>query len=122
RVYRIDPIAAKEPDNSTADATMLDSHGRNVATMLSILENDKHFRTQVLEWIELIVPGMENVSTEKQRLDSTTVITFKEEGTRTHFPARLISDGTIYALCIMTAVLSRTSQAGLTIIEEPERG
>ncbi|MGC6371138.1 AAA family ATPase [Pseudomonas sp. K2I15] len=122
RVYRIDPIAAKEPDNSTADATMLDSHGRNVATMLSILEKDKHFRTQVLEWIELIVPGMENVSTEKQRLDSTTVITFKEEGTRTHFPARLISDGTIYALCIMTAVLSRTSQAGLTIIEEPERG
>lgn len=122
RVFRIDPIAAKEPDSSTADATMLDSHGRNVATMLSVLEKDEAFRTQVLEWIELIVPGLENVSTEKQRLDSATVITFKEEGTRTHFPARLISDGTIYALCIMTAVLSRTAQAGLTIIEEPERG
>lgn len=122
RVFRIDPIAAKEPDSSTADATMLDSHGRNVATMLSVLEKDRDFRAQVLEWVELIVPGMESVSTEKQRLDSTTVITFKEEGTKALFPARLISDGTIYALCIMTAVLSRTAQAGLTIIEEPERG
>ncbi len=65
---------------------------------------------------------MESVSTEKQRLDSSTVITFKEEGTKARFPARLISDGTIYALCILTAVLSRSKSSGFTIIEEPERG
>lgn len=122
QVFRIDPLEAKEPDSSTADATTLDSHGRNVATMLSVLEKNERFRDQVLEWIELIVPGMENVSTEKQRLDGSTVITFKEEGTKARFPARLISDGTIYALCIMTAVLSRADKAGITIIEEPERG
>lgn len=122
RVFRIDPLAAKDPDNSTADATALDAHGRNVATMLSVLEKDDFFRNSVLEWIELIVPGMESVSTEKQRLDSSTVITFKEEGTKARFPARLISDGTIYALCILTAVLSRSKSSGFTIIEEPERG
>jgi predicted ATPase len=122
QVFRINPTEAKEPDSSTADATTLDSHGRNVATMLSILEKNEHFREQVLQWIELIVPGMENVSTEKQRLDGSTVITFKEEGTKARFPARLISDGTIYALCIMTAVLSRAGKSGITIIEEPERG
>ncbi|KPA97975.1 putative ATPase [Pseudomonas asplenii] len=33
-----------------------------------------------------------------------------------------MSDGTIYVLCILTAVLSRTSKTGITIIEEPERG
>ncbi|WP_223551134.1 AAA family ATPase [Pseudomonas sp. A-B-19] len=122
QVFRIDPLEAKEPDSSTADATTLDSHGRNVATMLSILERNERFRDQVLEWIELIVPGMESVSTEKQRLDGSTVITFKEEGTKARFPARLISDGTIYALCIMTAVFSRAGKSGMTIIEEPERG
>ena len=122
QVFRFDPLAAKEPDTSTADAQALDAHGRNVATMLSILEKEEDFRDQVLEWIELIVPGMESVSTEKQRLDGSTVITFKEQGTRTHFPAKLISDGTIYALCILTAVLSRSSEMGITIIEEPERG
>lgn len=122
QVFRINPLEAKEPDSSTTDATTLDSHGKNVATMLSILEKNERFRDQVLEWIELIVPGMESVSTEKQRLDGSTVITFKEEGTKARFPARLISDGTIYALCIMTAVLSRSGSSGITIIEEPERG
>ncbi len=122
RVFRFDPFLAKEPDSSTTDASMLDSHGRNVATMLSVLETDEEFRSQVLDWIELLVPGMENISTEKQRLDGTTVMTFKEAGLKTRFPARLISDGTIYALCIMTAILSRSKQFGLTIIEEPERG
>ncbi|EKO3522624.1 AAA family ATPase [Vibrio fluvialis] len=122
KVFRIDPIAAKEPDSSTTDATALDPYGKNVATMLSMLEKDKDFREQILEWIELIVPGMENVSTEKQRLDGSTVITFKEEGTKARFPAKLISDGTIYALCILTAVLSRAQTTGITIIEEPERG
>ena len=121
-VFRIDPLAAKRPDSSNTDATALDSHGNNIATMLSVLEKKPEFRQQVLDWIELIVPSMENVATEKQRLDGSTVITFKEEGTRTRFPAQLISDGTIYTLCILTAVLSRADQLGITIIEEPERG
>lgn len=121
-VFRIDPFAAKEPDNAAADATALDPNGKNIATMLSVLEKDDDFREQVLEWIELIVPGMENVKTEKQRLDASTVITFKEEGTKARFPASLISDGTIYALCILTAILSRAREYGITIIEEPERG
>ncbi|SEQ21470.1 Predicted ATPase [Ectothiorhodospira magna] len=122
RVFRIDPAAAKEPDTSDTDATELHSHGRNVATMLSVLEKDEHFRQQVLEWIGLIVPGMERVATEHQRRDGSTVITFKEEGTKTLFPARLVSDGTMYALCILTAVLSRSRELGMTLIEEPERG
>lgn len=122
RVFRIDPFMAKEPDTSAADATALDPNGKNIATMLSVLEKDENFREQVLEWIELIVPGMESVKTEKQRLDASTVITFKEEGTKARFPASLISDGTIYALCILTAVLSRSRDHGITIIEEPERG
>jgi len=122
RVFRFDPIGAKEPDLSSANATELDIHGRNVATMLSALEKDAYFQEQVLEWIELIVPSMKKVVSEKNRLDGATIIKFKEEGTRSYLPANLISDGTIYALCILTAILSRSRGKGLTIIEEPERG
>lgn len=122
RVFRFDPIGAKEPDSSSTDAGELDIYGRNVATMLSSLEKDADFRAQIYDWMELIVPGMEHVATEQQRLDGRTVITFKEEGTKAHFPANLISEGTIYALCIMTAVLSRSRGHGITFIEEPERG
>jgi predicted ATPase len=122
RVFRIDPLSAKEPDSYATDNSELDPHGRNVATILSKMEKDDGFREQVMEWVELIVPGMEGVNTEKQRLDGSTILTFKEEGTKARFPARLISDGTIYALCILTAVLSRADGVGITIIEEPERG
>ncbi len=121
-VFRFDPLGAKEPDGSSADTTALHPNGHNVATMLATLEKDADFRTEVMEWMTLLVPGMEQVRAEPDRLSGGTVIKFKEEGTRVHFPAHLISDGTIYALCIMTAVLSRSKRIGITLIEEPERG
>lgn len=121
-VYRFDPIGAKEPDSSSTDQGELEQHGRNVATMLAGLEKDDAIRGQIIEWMELLVPGLEKVATERQKLDARTVIKFKEEGTKANFPANLISDGTIYVLCIMTAVLSRSKSLGITLIEEPERG
>lgn len=121
-VYRFDPLGAKEPDSSGTDPSELEQHGRNVATMLAGLEKDDDIREQIIEWMELLVPGLEKVATERQKLDARTIIKFKEEGTKINFPANLISDGTIYALCIMTAVLSRSKSLGMTLIEEPERG
>ena len=121
-VFRFDPMGAKEPDGSSADTTALHPNGHNVATMLATFEKDDDFRTQVIEWMSLLVPGMQQVRAEPDWLSGGTVIKFKEEGTRAHFPANLISDGTIYALCIMTAVLSRAKKHGITLIEEPERG
>ncbi len=122
RVFRIDPAAAKGANSAGMDTSTLDSQGKNVAALLSVLEKDDDFREQIMEWVELIVPGMESVDTGQQRLDGSTVITFKEEGTKARFPAGLISDGTIYTLAILTAVLSRSGESGMTIIEEPERG
>jgi predicted ATPase len=120
-VYRFDPFEAKKPDSST-DTYELEQHGRNVATMLAELEENDDIREQILEWMELLVPGLQKVTTERQELDGRTVVKFKEEGTKASFPAHLISDGTIYVLCIMTAVLSRSKTLGMTLIEEPERG
>lgn len=122
KVYRFDPLGAKEPDSSSADSSELNSHGHNIATMLSILEKDAEIREQIIEWMELLVPSLESISTERSGFNTQTVIKFKEAGIRANFPAHLISDGTIYALCIMTAVLGRSKQAGMTLIEEPERG
>ncbi len=122
RVFRFDPLGAKTPDESNADASELHPHGHNVATMLATLESNADIRSQIIDWLELIVPGMTGVSTDQQKLNGGTVIKFKEEGTKAFFPANLISDGTIYALCIMTAVLSRARKIGMTFIEEPERG
>ena len=66
--------------------------------------------------------GLENIQTEQQRLDGSITLMFKEEGTERRFPAHLVSDGTMYALCLLVAVIGTPSQGGMTLIEEPERG
>ena len=121
-VYRIEPTGAKESDRSDFDSTQLRSKGNNLASVLHRLEDDQAIREEILDWMEMIVPGIENIQTEQQRLDSRTALRFKEEGTESPFPAHLVSDGTMYALCLLVAALDAPSGCGMTLIEEPERG
>ena len=121
-VYRIDPTGAKEPDKSDFDSTQLGSKGNNLASVLHRLEGDEAIHEEIQDWMEMIVPGIEKVQTEQQRLDGSTALRFKEEGIEKLFPAHLISDGTMYALCLLVAALDVPSGCGMTLIEEPERG
>lgn len=122
RVYRIDPINAKKPDDFNTDNSELDAAGSNVATMLASYEKNEDFRETILEWMEMIAPGLRRISTEQLKLEGRTALKFTEDGTKAQFPANLISDGTIYVLCILTAIMTRSKELGLTLIEEPERG
>ncbi|MDD5228017.1 MAG: AAA family ATPase [Methylococcales bacterium] len=121
RLYRIDPIKSKEPSGSEHDSTSLNMSGDNLASVLGRLEQDNELREIILEWMETIVPSIEKINTEWQKLNVTTAILFREIGTRRQFPAHMVSDGTIYALCLLVAVLD-SPKYGLTLIEEPERG
>ncbi len=122
-VYRIDPMGAKEPDRSDLDPTMqLERKGNNLASVLHRLEDNEAIYEEIQDWMEMIVPGFEKVQTEQQRLDGSTALRFKEEGIEKLFPAHLVSDGTMYALCLLVAALDVPSGCGMTLIEEPERG
>ena len=121
-VYRIEPTGAKESDTSAFDPTQLGSKGNNLASVLQRLESEQEIREEILDWMEMIVPGIENIQTEQQRLDDSTALLFKEEGIEEPFPAHLVSDGTRHALCLLVAVLNAPSGCGMTLIEEPERG
>ncbi len=121
-VYRIDPIGAKAPDKSDLDPTQLAHKGHNLASVLHRLEGDQEICEEILDWMEMIVPGIEDIQTEQQRLDGRTALLFKEEGFEQAFPAHLVSDGTMYALCLLVAALDAPSGGGMTLIEEPERG
>lgn len=121
RLYRIDPISSKEPDNSDQDPTALSSRGDNLASVLGRMEKDEELAAIILDWMETIVPCVEKINTERQKLDSRTAILFKELGTKRQFPANMVSDGTIYALSLLVAVLDAPKYS-LILIEEPERG
>jgi len=121
RLYRIDPLGASEADKSDQDSSVLKGNGHNLASVLYRLEKNDELRETILEWMEMIVPSIQKVTTEKQQLTGGTAILFKEEGTRKQFPAHIMSDGTIYALSLLVAVLDKPKY-GFVLIEEPERG
>ena len=71
--------------------------------------------------MSVIIPEMQELSVQTQKIDDSKGLFF-EEDSGNRFPAHMVSDGTIYALCLLVAVLTRVKQPGITIIEEPERG
>lgn len=119
-LYRIEPKGASAPAQSDQDSSLLKYNGHNLPHVLRRLEQNKHLRETILEWMETMVPGIEQIKTSLQL--GGTAILFKEHGTDKQFPAHMMSDGTIYALSLLVAVLDMPSDSGLTLIEEPERG
>ena len=120
RLYHIDPNESKLPVKNY-DNSELSNDGRNLAAVLNRLEKDDEIRETIIEWMELIVPGLKKVETRSERFTGSTVLAFQEEGIEEAFPAHLISDGTIYLLSVLVAILDRPF-LGMTLIEEPERG
>jgi len=117
--YQIDPLKAREADDFSA-SDVLDAYASNISTVLGNLEKNEEIIEDIMEAMQMIVPGLENVSIEKERLNNKSVLVFKEENIRKRFPAGLISDGTIYALAMLTMIYS--NKKGIVLIEEPERG
>jgi len=120
-IYRIDnPFRAQDQEQSNQDSSILKPNAHNLASVLRRLEQDDNLRETILEWMETVVPSIQQIKTERQNLAINTTISFKEQG-GTQLPAHLMSDGTIYALSLLVAVLD-TPRYGFTLIEEPERG
>jgi predicted ATPase len=122
RVYRIDPIGAKEPTQKDKSGMELDKYGHNLAAVLERLAQQEEYREMIVEFLRMFVPRLQDVRTQKQHLDSRKVLTFKEQNINAELPAHLISDGTVYLLALLVSVLDRKDQFGMTLIEEPERG
>jgi len=118
--YTIDPNLAREPDDFTSE-TVLDRDASNITTVLSnIQKNISTDVEEIVETMQLLIPSLENIAIQKEKLINKMVSTFKESGSKSVFPARLVSDGTIYALSILAIIYSNNN--GIIMIEEPERG
>ena len=121
KIFRIDPFTIKNRRSTANNLEELNRDGSNIAAVLEKLEKNNELREQIIEWMSLIVPEMKKVSVKTQNIDSSKGLFF-EEDSGNRFPTHMVSDGTIYALCLLVAVLTRVKQPGITIIEEPERG
>ncbi|MDM8547378.1 AAA family ATPase [Candidatus Venteria ishoeyi] len=136
RVYKIDPVSAKYPPSlSNYSNAQLNETGNNLANVLNRFEREQEKNMlpcskterleEIEEWLTLIVPGFKKFQTNREHLTGNVSFLLHEKGANSIFPARLISEGTVYLLCLLVAVFQGQTSLGtspFTLIEEPERG
>lgn len=118
-VFRINPLAPKSPTKIFNKSNLL-IYGENLATILAELKKDENKWQTLHEWLSLIVPSISEVQVNQGEFDESLSLHFKEN--KHLLPAICISDGTIYTIAILTAVLWNQGKDTLIVIEEPERG
>jgi len=119
RFYRIDPLKARMPVKNT-DTSELDHDGRNLAGVLHRLGKDEEISETIDEWMNLMVPSLEKISTDWDQLDGSVRLAFQEHALEKRFPASMISEGTINLLSILVALFDRPLPFGITLCDEPE--
>lgn len=120
RLYRIDPLALRDPQNPDEGRRLL-TNGANVASVLKHLgRHSQEELPNIRDLLAAIVPGMVDVSPiaygKKLSLEFTQQ--WSESGA-VKFDASNMSDGTLRALGLITAVFQRPTPS-VVIIEEPE--
>lgn len=120
RVYAIEPAKLREmqdPDSGTS----LRSDGSNTTSVLQEIERQSpDDLTRICELLETIVPKTNKVQAKKH--GNKLSLEFTQEWTgakKMKFEAFSMSDGTLRALALLTAVLQRP-QPSVIVIEEPE--
>lgn len=120
-LFNIDPNKAKLPSLKGKQSNNLNEDGSNLAGVLLKLFKDDNIRDDIIDWLSLIVPGLEGIESYSNDFNNTVGLKIKEIASDKAFPAHLISDGTIYFVSLMAAIYS-SSKYGYTLYEEPENG
>ncbi len=104
-----------------SDNLRLGTNTSNLEKVLSKLLVDSSLRTELLSWLDILVPGFSNIDVVTTPLSGTDSLVIYEKGTNKPFTKNLLSDGTWNILALLTAVY-QSSEPQFLCIEEPENG
>jgi predicted ATPase len=93
----------------------------NLEKVLKRILSDENKKGEIIEWLQLLIPGFENIEVITQTLSGSDDLLIYENGSTKPFPKRLISDGTFNIVSILTAVF-QNDEPQFLCIEEPENG
>ena len=93
----------------------------NLEKVLKRILSDETKREEIVEWLELFIPGFENIEIISSDLSGTDTLVIYEKGTKKPFTKDLLSDGTFNILALLTAVY-QSDEPQFLCIEEPENG
>lgn len=122
--FAIDPNVARNSNKYNSSDDVLHANGSNLVSVLKRIESEyPDIAEEILDILTSLVPSLSKVTAQDSEIDNSRSLAFSEVGHRKVFPPHLISDGTIYLLSLLVAILSgHEGSTGLTLIEEPERG
>ena len=122
--YNLNPKVMREPQKPQ-DGRLLKPVGENIASVIGHLERTSpESLRQIQEYLRIVVPMIDTV--ERKPMGSLETLEFKQEvaGARHpwHFTAQNMSDGTLRALGVLTALFQSNPDhtPSLVGIEEPE--
>ncbi|WP_265665481.1 AAA family ATPase [Verminephrobacter aporrectodeae] len=120
--YNLNPKSMREPQNPQ-DGRLLKPGGENIASVLGQLQREAPERmAEIRNHLKTVAPMVHGV--ERKQIGPFETLEFRQEmaGTKHLFPAQNMSDGTLRALGVLTALFqgSRNETPLLIGIEEPE--
>lgn len=119
--FHLNPQIARQPSVDKSATRHLLEDGSNLASIVKQQLTDEQRKTDILDWMSLVVPSLENIEVSKNDLDKQLYLQFKEKQLIHPLPANLMSDGTMQLLALLMAIYS-VPEHGWSLIEEPENG
>ncbi|RDB05494.1 AAA family ATPase [Runella aurantiaca] len=99
----------------------LNTKSSNLEKVLKRILQDEIKREEIKEWLDLFIPGFENIEIVSSELSGTDTLVMYEKGIKKPFTKDLLSDGTYNILALLTAVY-QSDEPQFLCIEEPENG
>jgi predicted ATPase len=103
------------------DNEKLSTSCRNLEKVLSRILNSKEKRQEIVEWLELLIPGFVNIEINTDFLSDFKELLIYEKKHSKPFTRNFISDGTFNIIALLTAVY-QSDEPQFLCIEEPENG
>lgn len=116
-IYQFNPSTVRLEGVPTPNP-QLDIFGRNLPALVDwLMVNHREKWQRVIETIKIIIPELEDISTDYLH-NKTLGIFFKEEGFGRKWTVDEISDGTILTLSMLCSVID--PRKAMVLLEEPE--
>jgi predicted ATPase len=118
----VNNLSYHQRDSNSSD-TNLSTSAVNLEKVLGRLLRESNKKEEILNWLDLLIPGFSNIEVIKEPINGKEVLAFYEKGTKNPFPRNLLSDGTKNILALLTAVYQCDEKIPQFLcIEEPENG
>lgn len=93
----------------------------NLSSILKVILEDEKKKSELIEWIQILIPEIESVSVEKDFSGKEELIVIEKSYPDKPFAGNLISEGT-HNIIALLALFYQTNQPQFVCIEEPETG